>query len=70
MFKHYQFHGSDKYVFAFYPREKGDAVFVRERFFRAIREGDPNISEEEIRKIDFDFLDNRTLSPVEIGGSK
>ena len=70
MFKHYQLQGSDKYVFVFYPRKKGDVDYVRERLIPAIREGDPNISEEEIRKINYDFLDNRSLSPVEFGGSK
>lgn len=70
MFKYYQMQGADKYVFAFYPREAGQADFVREKFITSIKQGDPHISDEDIKKISLDFIDNRTLSPVEIGGTK
>lgn len=70
MFKHYQMQGADKYTFVFYPRNNGEVEFVKERFVQSIKAGDPNISDKELGKINFDFIDNRMLSPVEFGGVK
>ena len=70
MFKHYQLQGTDKYTFVFYPRKCGDVDFVNNYFIQIIKAGDPNISDEELKKICLDFIDNRALSPIEIGGAK
>ena len=70
MFKYYQLQGSDKYSFVFYPRKNGDTDFIRGQFIQAIKAGDPYITDEEVGKIQIDFIDNRTLSPVEIGGTR
>ena len=70
MFKHYQLQGADKYTFVFYPRKNGDVDFVKNYFLQTIKAGDSNIFDEELKKICVDFIDNRTLSPIEIGGTK
>lgn len=69
MFKHFQFQGEDKYTFLFYPRNPGDREFVNENFIRSIQSGDHSIDELELSKINIDFIDNRSLSPVETGGA-
>lgn len=69
MFKHYQLQGADKYIFVFYPRKKGDVEFVKEKFKTTLRSCNMPIVESEIEKIEFDFIDNRSLSPIEVGGS-
>lgn len=70
MFKHYQLQGAEKYTFVFYPRKNGDVDYVNSCFIQVIKAGDPNISDGELNKICLDFIDNRTLSPIEIGGVK
>ena len=69
MFKHYQLQGADKYIFVFYPRKKGDVEFVKENFIATLKSGNMPIVESEIKKIELDFIDNRSLSPIEVGGS-
>lgn len=68
MFKHFQLQGKDKYVFVFYPRKKGDVELVRECFLATLKNDKQPINEEECSKIEIDFIDNRSLSPVDIGG--
>lgn len=70
MFKHFQLQGAGKYVFIFYPQKNGDVEFVCENFKKAIKAGDPHIDNSEIDKICCDFIDNRSLSPIEAGGSR
>ena len=69
MFKHYQLQGEGRYVFVFYPREKDDVAFVKENFIKALKSGDNPIPDSECAKIELDFIDNRTLSPIEVGGA-
>ena len=68
MFKHYQLQGEERYVFLFYPRMKDDVAFVKEHFISALKSGDKPITDAESDKIFIDFIDNRTLSPIETGG--
>lgn len=69
MFKHYQLQGEERYVFVFYPRKNDDVAFVKENFISSLKSGDKPISDTEIQKIHIEFLDNRTLSPIEVGGN-
>lgn len=69
MFKHYQLQGEDRYVFVFYPRKKDDVAFVKENFMATLKSGEKPISDVESEKIVLDFIDNRTLSPIEVGGA-
>lgn len=68
MFKHYQLQGEEQYVFVFYPRKKDDVTFVKENFISTLKSGDKPIADAESKKIILDFIDNRTLSPIETGG--
>ena len=68
--KHFQMQGAEKYIFAFYPRKTGDVEFVQENFISTLKCADNPISEGEADKIQIDFLDNRTLSPIETGGAQ
>lgn len=68
MFKYYQLQGEDRYVFVFYPRKEGDVAFIKEHFIQALKAGDKPIADAESKKIVLDFLDNRALSPIELGG--
>ena len=70
MFKHYQLQVADKYAFVFYPQKSGDVDFVNDHFTSTIQTGEQPVSQEDIGKIKIDFIDNRTLSPVEVGGAK
>ena len=65
---YYQLQGADRYTFLFFPRKNGDVEFVRENFIPVIREGRNSNIDSEMAKIKIEFLDNRDLSPVEIGG--
>lgn len=68
MFKHFQLQGSDEYVFLFYPRKNGDVDYINENFIKALQSGPAPIGDEDAKKIAIEYLDNRTLSPVETGG--
>lgn len=68
MFKYYQLQGADRYVFLFYPMDSGDVEYIKEHFISILKSGDNPISEQEAQKIIIEFIDNRSLSPVEIGG--
>lgn len=68
MFKYYQLQGADKYTFVFYPRKNDDVNFVKEYFISTLKAGDNPIEDSEASKIEIDFIDNRNLSPIEIGG--
>lgn len=69
MFKYYQLQGEDKYIFVFYPRKKGDVDLVNEKFILTLKSGDMPISDEEAKKIEIQFIDNRSLSAIETGGT-
>ena len=43
---------------------------VCDNFKKTIKAGDPHIDDSEIEKICCDFIDNRSLSPIEAGGSR
>lgn len=47
---------------------KDDVAFVKEHFISALKSGDKPITDAESDKIFIDFIDNRTLSPIETGG--
>lgn len=67
MFKHYQMQGSSKYVFVFFPKKAGDIELVKESFITTVKNVERERS-DEIDKICIDFIDNRSISPVEYGG--
>lgn len=69
MFKHYQLQGGDRYTFVFYPRKKDDVDFVKENFIKILKTGDKPLADSECDKIFIDFIDNRTLSAIELGGA-
>ena len=70
LFKHYQMEGASKYVFLFYPHKSGDVEFVKEEFLRTLKNCDNPIKEQEAQKIELRFIDNRSLSPIEVGGEQ
>lgn len=67
LFKFYQMQSADEYIFVFYPRTSEDTEFIKENFIATLKELDMPISEEMAKKIKLDFIDNRTLSPVDTG---
>lgn len=69
MFKHYQMQGADKYIFSFYPRKIDDVELVKEKFISTLKMGDIPINDDEVAKIQIDFIDNRALSAIETGGA-
>lgn len=69
MFKYYQQQGVGKYVFVFYPRKKDDVEFINENFISTLKSGNKPIDDKEIEKIHIDFIENRSLSPIETGGT-
>lgn len=68
MFKALQFQDADELVFLFYPQKKDDVVFVNTNFTKVLHQIDQPITQEIEKKICIDFIDNRTLSPVDMGG--
>lgn len=69
MFKHYQMQGADKYIFSFHPRKIDDVELVKEKFISTLKMGDIPINDDEVAKIQIDFIDNRALSAIETGGA-
>lgn len=67
LFKFYQMQSADEYIFVFYPRTSEDTEFIKENFIATLKGLDMPISEEMAKKIKLDFIDNRTLSPVDTG---
>ena len=55
-------------VFVFYPQKSDDAEFVRTNFIKTLYQIEQPINDEIAQKIKIEFIDNRKLSPVDIGG--
>lgn len=68
MFKTLQFQDAKELVFVFYPRKSDDAEFVRENFIKSLYQIQQPINDEIAQKIKIEFIDNRNLSPVDMGG--
>lgn len=68
MFKAFQFQDAKEMVFMFYPRKKDDVEFVKENFIKTLYQINPPINSEIEQRIKIDFIDNRSLSPVDGGG--
>lgn len=68
MFKTFQFQDAKEMVFMFYPRKKDDVEFVEENFIKTLYQIDSPINEKIEKRIKIDFIDNRSLSPVDGGG--
>ena len=67
MFKALQFQDAKELVFVFYPRRSTDAGFVRENFIKSLYQILQPINDEIEQKIKIEFIDNRNMSPVDIG---
>ena len=52
----------------FYPRKQDDVEFVRDNFIKTLYQVVPAIKPEIESKIKIDFIDNRNMSPVDVGG--
>ncbi len=68
MFKSFQFQDAKKLVFIFYPRKKDDTKFVKEKFIKTLYQVSPKITPQIESKIEIDFIYNRNISPVDMGG--
>ena len=68
MFKAFQLQDAKELIFMFYPREKGDVDFVKDNFIKILYQITPAITSEIEKKIKIDFIDNRSISPVDVGG--
>lgn len=68
MFKALQLQDATEFVFVFYPRKSDDAEFVRTNFVKTLYQITQPINDEIAKKIKVDFIDNRNLSPVDVGG--
>lgn len=67
LFKFYQMQSADEYIFVFYPKKPEDTEFVKENFTATLKLLDTPISDEMAKKVKIEFIDNRTLSPVDTG---
>lgn len=68
MFKSFQFQDASELVFVFYPRKINDVEYVKENFINTLYQVSPAITPELESKIKIDFIDNRSMSPVDVGG--
>ena len=68
MFKALQFQDAKELVFVFYPRKKDDVEYVKENFIKTLYQIDNPINDDIKNRIKIDFIDNRDLSPVDVGG--
>ena len=68
MFKSFQFQDAMELVFIFYPQKKDDVEFVKDNFIKTLYQVNPPIKLEIENKIKIDFIDNRNISPVDMGG--
>lgn len=55
-------------MFIFYPRKNDDVEFVKDSFIKTLYQVTPPINLEMEKKIKIDFIDNRNISPVDMGG--
>lgn len=67
MFKYYQLQDAAELVFIFYPQTKDDASFIKNNFISTLSKIQHPIDEDIRQKIKIDYIDNRNLSPVDIG---
>lgn len=68
MFKSFQFQDAKELVFMFYPRKQDDVEFIKDNFIKTLYQVVPAIKPEIESKIKIDFIDNRSMSPVDVGG--
>lgn len=68
MFKAFQFQDAKELVFMFYPRKSNDVEFVKDNFIKTLNQGKPALTHQLANKIKIDFIDNRSISPVDAGG--
>jgi len=68
MFKEFQLQDANELVFMFYPQEPDDVQFVKDNFIKTLNQVTPKINPEMAKKIKIDFIDNRSISPVDAGG--
>lgn len=68
MFKSFQFQDAKELVFLFYPQKKDDVEFVKDNFIKTLYQVDPPITAEIESRIRVDFIDNRSVSPVDMEG--
>lgn len=67
MFKEFQFQDAEEMVFIFYPRRKDDVEFIKENFIKTLYQIEPPIDADIENRIKIEFIDNRSLSPVDGG---
>lgn len=68
MFKALQFQDAKELVFVFYPRKNSDVEFVKNNFINTLYQIQQPITENIASRIKLEFIDNRSLSPVDMGG--
>ena len=68
MFKHFQFQAKDKYTFVFYPRSKNDIELINSTFISSLKAIEHPISQDEVNKINIEFIENKNLNTVYSGG--
>lgn len=68
MFKALQFQDAKELVFVFYPRKNSDVEFVKDNFINTLYQIQQPITENIASRIKIEFIDNRSLSPVDMGG--
>lgn len=60
IFKRFQFESADEYIFCFYPQKSEDIDFTRDNFVKATAS-----LINQNKKIKVDFMENRSLGPVD-----
>lgn len=68
IFKAFQLQDAKELVFIFYPRKSDDVDFIKSNFIKTLYNVDPPITDEIEKKVKIDYIDNRSLSPVDMGG--
>lgn len=68
MFKSFQFQDAEELVFIFYPQKKEDVEFVKDNFMKTLYQVNTPITSQLEERIKIDFIDNRNISPVDMGG--
>ena len=61
------FPDAEELVFVFYPRKIEDVEFVEQNFVSTLYKIDKPITADIERKIRIEFIDNREISPVDLG---
>lgn len=68
MFKAFQLQDAKELVFVFYPQKRDDVEFVKDKFIKTLYQVNPPITSQLENRIRIDFIDNRSISPVDMGG--